>query len=63
MPIKSRIRTIPNFPKEGILFKDITPIFSDPSASKEIISFFAEELKDDPQLTEAYFGHWKVNFT
>jgi len=30
--IAKLIRDVPNFPKEGILFKDITPIFSDPEA-------------------------------
>jgi len=28
--LKERIRTVPDFPKPGILFKDITPIFEDP---------------------------------
>ncbi|MCJ7500950.1 adenine phosphoribosyltransferase, partial [bacterium] len=26
MPIKSRIRTIPNYPKEGVMFRDITTL-------------------------------------
>ena len=29
MPIKSRIRTIPDYPKPGILFRDITTLFKD----------------------------------
>lgn len=29
--IKARIRDVPDFPKPGILFKDITPILADPS--------------------------------
>lgn len=29
--IKTRIRDVPDFPKPGILFKDITPILADPS--------------------------------
>jgi adenine phosphoribosyltransferase len=28
--IKSKIRTVPDFPKKGILFKDITTLISDP---------------------------------
>ena len=28
--IKSRIRTIPNYPKDGIMFRDITTLLSDP---------------------------------
>lgn len=30
--LKNKIRDIPNFPKPGILFKDITPLVSDPPA-------------------------------
>lgn len=30
MPIKSRIRTIPHYPKPGILFRDITTLLKDP---------------------------------
>jgi adenine phosphoribosyltransferase len=32
--LKSKIRDIPNFPKEGIIFKDITPLVKDPAALK-----------------------------
>jgi len=30
MPIKSRIRTVPHYPKEGIMFRDITSLLKDP---------------------------------
>ena len=33
--ILESIRTIPNFPKEGIMFRDVTTLFSNPSAFKE----------------------------
>jgi adenine phosphoribosyltransferase len=29
--LKNKIRDIPNFPKEGIIFKDITPLIKDPA--------------------------------
>jgi adenine phosphoribosyltransferase len=29
MPIKSRIRTIPDYPKQGVLFRDITTLLKD----------------------------------
>ena len=29
------IRDIPDFPKKGIIFKDITPLLADPKAMKE----------------------------
>ena len=30
MPIASRIRTIPNYPKQGIMFRDVTTLLKDP---------------------------------
>lgn len=30
MPIKSRIRTIPHYPKQGVMFRDITTLLKDP---------------------------------
>jgi adenine phosphoribosyltransferase len=48
--IKNVIRDIKDFPKEGIVFKDITPILLDPKLCKEIVDEFVkglEELKPD----------------
>lgn len=39
------IRDIPDFPKPGILFKDITPIMLDPNLCKEITDHIAQEVK------------------
>lgn len=39
--IKSLIRDVPDFPKPGILFKDITPLLENPSVVREIVSEFA----------------------
>ena len=33
MDLKDTIRTIPDFPKEGILFRDVTTLFKDPAAT------------------------------
>lgn len=44
--IKTVIRDVPDFPKEGIMFKDITPILSDPELSKQIVEGFIAEFKD-----------------
>lgn len=44
--IKSAIRDIPNFPKEGILFKDITPIMMDPDLSNDILDHLVELYKE-----------------
>jgi adenine phosphoribosyltransferase len=36
------IREIPDFPKPGILFRDITPVLSNPAAFQEVIDRFVE---------------------
>ena len=43
--IKLAIRDIPDFPKPGIIFKDITPILKDPVLCKYIIDAFTEKLQ------------------
>jgi adenine phosphoribosyltransferase len=43
--IKKAIRDIPDFPKPGIIFKDITPILKDPQLCINIVDAFAEQLK------------------
>ncbi len=40
---KSLIRTIPDFPKKGILFRDITPILQNGEAFREVINIFKKE--------------------
>ncbi len=37
MPIKSRIRTIPDHPKKGIMFRDITTLLKDPVGFRLVI--------------------------
>ncbi|HRP61314.1 MAG TPA: adenine phosphoribosyltransferase [Vicingus sp.] len=37
------IRDVPNFPKEGIIFKDITPILLDAKLTKEVVSELAKK--------------------
>ena len=44
--LKAAIRDIPDFPKPGILFKDITPILKDAGLCLDIVEAFAYELKD-----------------
>ena len=45
--LKSAIRTIPNWPKEGIMFRDITTLISNPKA----FSYTIKKLKDKYQNT------------
>ncbi|KAL3812322.1 hypothetical protein ACJIZ3_013590 [Penstemon smallii] len=44
--ISSSIRVIPDFPKPGILFQDITTLLLDPTAFQDTIDLFVERYKD-----------------
>ena len=48
MDLKSFIRDVPDFPKPGILFKDITPLLKDPAAFEYVIGAFADHFRDRP---------------
>ena len=41
MDLASLIRDVPDFPKPGIMFKDITPMLRDPSALAQVIAELA----------------------
>ena len=47
MDLKQKIRTIPDFPEQGILFRDITTLLSDAEALNETIERFAEHYKNE----------------
>lgn len=42
--IKAVIRDVHDFPKPGIVFKDITPVFNDPRLVREIVNTLAERV-------------------
>ncbi len=42
MPIKSRIRTIPHYPKKGVMFRDITTLIKDPVGFRLVIDNFTQ---------------------
>ena len=44
--LASRIRDIPDFPKPGILFRDITPLLLDPKAFRAATEAMAEPFRD-----------------
>lgn len=46
MDLTEYIRDIPDFPKEGIVFKDITPLLMHPPAFEETVNRFYEYFKD-----------------
>ncbi|RPI67871.1 MAG: adenine phosphoribosyltransferase [Geobacteraceae bacterium] len=41
MPIKSRIRTVPHYPKQGVMFRDITTLLKDPVGFRVTITELA----------------------
>jgi adenine phosphoribosyltransferase len=44
--ISSRIRDIPDYPKPGIVFKDITPLLADASAFAAVVTALADGHRD-----------------
>lgn len=45
--LQKKIRAIPDFPKKGIIFRDITTLIKDGSAFHEVIDLFYEQFKAD----------------
>ncbi len=43
--IKSVIRDVPDFPKKGIVYKDITPVLKNAALCTEIVDEFIEKLR------------------
>ena len=46
MDLKNYIRSVPDFPKPGIMFRDITPLLSSPEAFKYSIKLFADRYRE-----------------
>lgn len=44
--IKSKIRTVPNWPKEGIMFRDITTLLQDAPTFNHTVELLLERYKD-----------------
>ncbi len=49
--IKSLIRPVPDFPKPGVIFRDITPLFQSPKAMRMVADSFVQ------RYVEADFSH------
>ncbi len=43
--IKAAVRDVPDFPQEGIIFKDITPVLADPALFAKTIDLIAEKYE------------------
>jgi adenine phosphoribosyltransferase len=46
--VKQIIRDVPDFPKKGIIFKDITPLLGDPVAFQKTINALKDRYADKP---------------
>ncbi len=46
--LRTLIRDVPDFPKPGILFRDITPLLASPDAFRAAVRYMAEPYRDRP---------------
>ena len=62
LDIKNYIREVPNWPKEGINFKDITPLLQDGKVFKNTIDQLAELYQEEKILLLPFdlFRHRKI---
>jgi len=44
--LKSLIRDVPDFPKTGVVFKDITPLLANPAARRQVVEAIAKQYRD-----------------
>src|SRR5512146_3248641 len=56
MPIKSRIRTVPNYPKKGIMFRDITTLIKDPVGFRLVIDTLVQRYIQKEYEFDAIVG-------
>jgi adenine phosphoribosyltransferase len=45
--VRERIRDVPDFPKQGIVFKDLTPVLHDPVLFRRLIDALAERWRGE----------------
>ena len=48
LDLRDHIRTVPDFPKPGIMFRDVTTLFSSPLAMRKMIQGFQDQWADLP---------------
>ena len=58
MDLKNYIRSIPDYPKKGILFRDITTLIKDENAFKETINQIIERSKNGE--TQSVLYRWQM---
>ena len=45
--LRPLLRDVPNFPKPGVLFKDITPLLSEPGTRKKVVETVAQHFSKE----------------
>jgi len=45
--IKQHIRTVPNWPQDGVMFRDITPLLQNPKVFRVLIDMFVHRYMDE----------------
>lgn len=48
MTLKALIRTIPNYPKQGIMFRDVTTLLQDPQGLRMVVDGLKAQYKNQP---------------
>ncbi|XP_074501576.1 adenine phosphoribosyltransferase [Sebastes fasciatus] len=54
--VHRHIRAFPDFPKKGIMFRDICPILKDPAALTAVIDLFEEHVRKNHQQVDLIVG-------
>ena len=54
--LRNSIRTIPDYPKPGIIFRDITTLLGNPRAFRACVPGVADRRDDSPQYEDAADG-------
>ncbi|HEX6911363.1 MAG TPA: adenine phosphoribosyltransferase [Longimicrobium sp.] len=44
--LKALIRDVPDFPMQGILFRDVTPLLRDPAGLQQVVQAFADRYRE-----------------
>ena len=54
--LRGKIRTIPDFPQPGILFRDITPVLADPLAFATAVELHLHHIRDIAESIDVIVG-------
>ncbi|KAJ1845972.1 adenine phosphoribosyltransferase [Coemansia sp. RSA 2708] len=54
--VKALVREYPDFPSEGVLFRDIFPIFQDPEAVRSLVAHLVEQIRAQAGTVDAVVG-------